>query len=324
MMKMDSLLRRILPLFLLFSLLLTAASCSKGKREDFAKETVPLYDAGDYAADADAYPGEPLEKEKRAADTTDKATAPTDRMIIRRAEVTGEALQYEEAITGLKKSVTDHGGYIESSRQTDRGYGNEEALRRSDFTFRIPAGEYDAFMKALDGIVNITSISETSDDVTLQFEDTESRMKAYRAEEASLLAMLEEAKDLDSILKIRDRLTELRYQIESTQTLLNRLSDQVSYCTVALSLYEVKELTVVEEKNLTVWQEIRERFGESLDEVLTDLRDGFVTVIGDSPQIFVTVFILSLPALLAGLIVLIVRKTRKRRRIRNDKSMQEK
>lgn len=61
----------------------------------------------------------------------------------------------------------------------------------------------------------MTYDSKTTEDVTLEYVDTESHLKALKTEEETLLALLEKAEKLSDVFEIQEELTNVRYQIES-------------------------------------------------------------------------------------------------------------
>lgn len=169
------------------------------------------------------------------------------RKIIKKASLRGETLSFDEFMTGLDASVVSYGAYIESSRTgTYRAGTKGSDLQNATVVVRVPADRYDAFMKNVGTLCNILDSEEAVDDVTLEYVDVESRIKAYRAEEASLLAMLERAKTVSELITVEERLSQVRYEIESCQSRLNALSDMISYSTVTLNIYEVENETVTE------------------------------------------------------------------------------
>ncbi len=68
----------------------------------------------------------------------------------------------------------------------------------------------------------MTSQSESAEDVTLQYTDTESRIASLKNEQERLNALLEKADTLENIFKLEERLTEVRYELENYQSPKNR------------------------------------------------------------------------------------------------------
>lgn len=299
-------------------LTLTSLLCACSKGEWSPMEAEPgYYDGADYSYNAspvadgltDAYKKDaaevPAEGEKTVTGENDLA----ERKIIRNYQINGETLTYEESLAALKDKIAACGGYVEQSSEQDRSYYSEN-LRYARLVIRIPEKRSEEFLGGLDGLLNLTRCEESTEDVTLAYVDIESRVKALRAEETALLSMLEKAEDVGTLITIQDRLSQLRYEIESYQSRLNKLDNLVSYCTFTVSLTEVADLTKIPEKNQTVWQEIGEKFKQSLADVGYGLRCFFVWFVGNLPHIVVWLVVV---ALIVFVVILLCRGGKKRR-----------
>ena len=65
-------------------------------------------------------------------------------------------------------------------------------------------------------IGTVTYTNKSSEDITLDYVDVESRIEALEVEQERLLALLESAQDLESVIQLESRLSEVRYQLETT------------------------------------------------------------------------------------------------------------
>jgi hypothetical protein len=151
-------------------------------------------------------------------------------------------------------------------------------------TIRIPAELADKFVATVSANANVVSSNETLDDVTLQYLDTESQVKALETEQEQLLELLDQAKSLEDILKIQDRLTQVRYELERYASRLRTLDNQIDYATIHLTIDEVKEYTPVVEED-TFWQRITTGFKRSIKNIVRDVTDFAVWVIVNSPYL---------------------------------------
>ena len=145
-----------------------------------------------------------------------------------------------------------------------------QAVRNADMTIRIPKDKLDGFLNTVSEIANVIRRSDDVKDVTLAYVDLQSHRDALRTEQTRLLELLQKAETVEDIITIEERLSNVRYQLESMESQLRTYDNQVDYSTVYLSIEEVEILTPVEEE--TVWQRISGGFVESLDNV----GEGFV------------------------------------------------
>ena len=232
------------------------------------------------------------------------------RKIIKNASLRGETLSFSEFMKGLDTSVASYGAYVESSRIGTYKAGTKGSdLCNATVVVRVPADRYDAFMKNIGTLCNILDSEETVDDVTLEYVDVESRIKAYRAEEASLLAMLEKAKTVSELITVEERLSQVRYEIESCQSRLNALSDMIAYSTVTLNIYEVENETVTEYPS--VFGEIKTKFSKNLSDVMRGLRNFFVFVVSGIPYFLPFLVVL---CIVVAILVLVNRREKKKKK----------
>ena len=94
-------------------------------------------------------------------------------------------------------------------------------------TARIPAKRLDEFVQRVGEQSNITNKEERVEDVTLQYVDLESRKKALATEQDRLLELLEKAESVEDIISIEARLSDVRYELESMESQLRTLNNQI-------------------------------------------------------------------------------------------------
>jgi hypothetical protein len=239
-----------------------------------------------------------------------------DRKIIRTVTMSCETKAYDDAITLIMTALGSHDGYVETSETTGTGYEDvKNSARRATYTLRVPSEKLDAFLETLrtnEGIRILTQNS-TSDEITAAYYDVVSRLETLNAEKASLTAMLEgftDYSDIQSMLKVQERLYDVIEEIEALQTKLNLYDGQVAMSTVHLTLREVITYTEVAEPDPTFGQRMKEAFVGSW-------RD-----FGKGCQNFAVWFVNAFPTLLviggiAFIVYILVKKGKKKRVARN-------
>ena len=111
--------------------------------------------------------------------------------------------------------------------------------RYAYLVLRIPADQLDNFVNGLKDTTNVRSFSENTEDVTLQYIDMDTHIRALREELDALFTMMEQADSMTDILSIQSQITDVRYEIESYESQLRVYDNQVNYSTIYLDLYEV-------------------------------------------------------------------------------------
>lgn len=195
------------------------------------------------------------DKESHKTDTAPTATAgeseseltgqidALSRKLIYNADVSAETKEFDQAKASLEALVAELDGYIESSDVSGRSYSDSRESRYLNYTIRVPAASLDKFLARLEEIMYVTSSSKGMEDVTGSYIDTEARLNALRQEEARLLELLDQAETLDEILQLEDRMSQVRYEIESLTGQLNAYDSEIEYSTVTVYLRDVTEFS---------------------------------------------------------------------------------
>lgn len=245
-----------------------------------------------------------------AMDTGAELTQPENRKWIITVEMSAETENLDALLEALTGEISGLEGYVEDqSVYNGSAYANRR-YRNANLTIRVPAGQVDSFTQAVAGIANLVSSSKSLEDVTLQYSDTETRVKALQTEQARLLELMEQAESMADLLEIEGRLTEVRYELERYTSRLKLYDNQIDYATIYLTVEEVQEYTPVEEP--TVWQRISGGFVNSLKGLGTGAVDLLVWLIVVSP------YLLVLGALGTGAVLLIRCSRRKKNREKRE------
>lgn len=238
--------------------------------------------------------------EEAATEAPQTNTAQSGQKLIRRARLTVETEDYYGFMDKINAQVAELGGYFEQIDAHTSG-----STLSASMTIRVPADKLDELTAKLSGMSNITYRSESQENVTMQYVDTESHISALKTEQERLLELLKQAEDLDGILKIEDKLASVRYELESAERSLRVLANQVEYATVDLDVKQVEVFTPVQEPGF--WENIGKGFVGSLQSIWTFLKNLFSSFVIALPYL--------IPLVIAPLIVLLaLLKSRKRRR----------
>jgi uncharacterized protein DUF4349 len=150
--------------------------------------------------------------------------------IIRNGSMQLEVADVPKALASARSSILGVGGYIGASQQSRNGDGVIAMVE-----YRIPV---DRWEDALDALRRLgTEVGEQTDsaDVTSQIVDLDARIRNLRASESALVAYLEKSTQLNDMLEIESRLTNVRSQIEQLTAQKASLDDRVAYATLAVT-----------------------------------------------------------------------------------------
>ena len=228
--------------------------------------------------------------------------------IIKTVTMNTETKEYDRALAELDRLITENGGFVESSSANGQSLDYNGVYRRSaKYTIRIPAEKLNDFLSASQQLLNVTYSHSTSENITAEYYDIQSRLEVLRTERDALNAMLEKATDVDSMLSIRDRLYNVIEEIESYETRLRVYDSLVSYSTVHMTVDEVVEYTKVQVEEPTWGERLVEAFKESWQNFAEGFQDFTVGFLYAIPTLLV------LGAIATG-VILILRAIIRRRR----------
>lgn len=253
-----------------------------------------LQESGDTGADSTDADGQ-----------VDTSEIPDSRKLIRNVDLSFETTDFDTFVQDIQSKTTALGGYIESSDLSGNAYTDRH--RYAYFTLRIPKPQVDTFLSFAEGEANLTRKYENTQDITLQYYDTESRKKALQSEYDRLLELIAKAESVDAVIAIEQRLSEIRYQLDSFESDLRRYDNQVDYSTITVNVSETTVLTASEKSGF--WSRVQ----ANLESNLEDLCDAAIGLL--------IWFLSSLPVLLALAILFfiiyrIVKAIRSRRKAR--------
>lgn len=303
---------------LLLSCIMTAAvlagcgGTGSAKKSDTANYNASDYDSDDmYLAEEAAAPAEAYEADTTYGDNggngdngiDDSSVAKSSRKIIKTVNINAETEEFDSFIANVTAKVNSLGGYMERSEVSGRSISDAKAQKRNAYLVaRIPANNLDSFISLVSETSNITNKNESAEDVTLSYADTEAHIESLRAEQKRLNELLLQAEDIETIIVIESRLTDVRYELESYESRLRTIDNQVDYSTVYIEVREVERYTVVEEPEETVGSRISKGFSENLSKAGDKLVDFFVGIIVGLPTFLLAIFFLAIPAAIAFLI----------------------
>lgn len=249
------------------------------------------------------------------ARTSDETSpAPVERKLIRNVSMNLETREFDALTKSISDAVTFFGGYIEQADVSGNSlyWSGERSSRYSNITARIPENKLDAFLTEVSGQGNVTYKNESVQDVTLQYTDITSRKKTLQMEQERLWELLEKAESVDAVIALEARLSEVRYQLESIESQLRTLDNQIVYSTVYLSIQEVQVLTSTDPDTIPV--RIQKGLSRSFNTLKISSVDFLVWFISSLP-------ILAVFAVLVFIAVIILKKPLKRRKTRKQKGM---
>jgi len=299
--------KRFLALLLSVLTITTITGCgSASKYEAMATNGAYAYDSASYAAPAAAYDDYSYEyeesmiayDEESVADTsmtTSENANTSNRKLIKTVNLNVETKEYDSLVAGISSTVEEMGGYIEYMDVYNGSvYGNGKSSRYANLTVRVPAAKLGSFINAVGEKSNITYRTESVQDVTLTYVDMESHKNMLVAERDHLTELMKQAESIEDIITIEDRLTTVRYEIDSMESQLRTYDNQVDYSTVTININEVIEYTPVPTVEYTTWERISMGFVKSVKDVGVGIQEFFINLIINLPYLVIWAIIITI------------------------------
>jgi len=228
--------------------------------------------------------------------SSDAGSSSTEREVITSGYVTitvespqdaaAEAIRIAEAVGGRVDGRSEY-----APRGEDRG--------SATVTLRVPSKDLTKTLDKLRELGDVQEVSLNSSDVTMESRDLDARISALSASVDRLLALLASASDTDTLIQLETAISDRQAQLESLESQSRFLSDQVSLSTIQLNL--VTEQVVPDPEP-----------GDFFSGVVT----GWTAFVAFFSALIVVVGVLVpwliLGAVIAGIVLLIVRSRRRR------------
>lgn len=264
------------------------------------------------AAEAPMADMAPMESALSSGTSQEQMSLPENEKIITTMYVNAQTEDMDAILSSVHKKLAQLGGYIEAQDIYNGSAYASYRYRNADLTIRIPAENLSSFMSHVSENANVVSENTQTQNITLTYVAVESRLQALETEHDRLLELMEMAENMEDLLLIEARLTEVVAELEEVTAQLRVYDNQVSYSTVHLSLEEVVEYTQIEEEPETVWQRIATGFGKSIRNLGEGFVNVFVFLVANLPY-------LVLIAAIATAVVLLRKKLKIRKKARRKK-----
>ncbi|NLZ37944.1 MAG: DUF4349 domain-containing protein [Clostridiales bacterium] len=306
---------------ILSALFYGCGSSSNSYKQEYAYDgiggAIADYDAkysyGEYPTEYE-YADAPME-----AETATSTSAVQNRKIIYSVNMTLETRDFDSGIKIIEQLCKDQNGYIEGSTVSGQplDYAETFSYRTAYYTLRIPVKSLDSSVDSLEKTFNVKKIERSSQDITDSYYDADARLKSLKQQETRLEEMLSGAEDLEYMIQIEDKLSEVRYQIESYYSMLQRYDGYVEYATLDIKLEEVVNYSEIKTP-ISFGERIRTAFVDSWKGFVVGLQNFAVGLVFAIPTLLVLAFIV---VIIVIIIKTIIKSNNKRRLKKAQKYM---
>ncbi len=236
----------------------------------------------------------------------------TEQKLIKTVNMSAETTEFDTLVADVRAKTESVGGYVENS-DVGGSYG-ADMTRYAYLVLRIPADKLDDFVGEIKDASNVRSFGESTEDVTLQYTDLDTHIKALREELDALFSMMEQATSMKDILSIQSQITDVRYEIESYESQLRVYDNQVTYSTIYLDLYEVNRESST--AGTTFGERVKAKFNDNLYQMGQGFQNFMVGLLGGLPILIPIVVI-------CVVVIVVLRKFWKKRKDGKQKKQDE-
>ena len=163
------------------------------------------------------------------------ATAET-RKLVRSVSLTLSTDAFNQSLESVQSLLTGIGGYVENLYQY--GDGQTGRKRGASLTLRVPTDRLDEFLSGITGIGRITERSESTTDMTVQYNDNAARLKTLNDKMARLNELMSQAQDVSDLIALESAIQETQYQLDSYETAQRDIDSRVDMSYVNVQLNE--------------------------------------------------------------------------------------
>lgn len=228
----------------------TAVAFGRGSHDNAAGPGAPvvLEAVRADAAQGDTYVAASAGKEAPPVDTGSVASAGTgagevagapdpqlqgllDRKIVQSTSVDLGVNEVGRSFQEIIRVAETNGGFVASS-----AFSNLDGAQIADLTVRVPSDRYQSVLAGVRGMGEVSQESSDANDVTEEYTDLGARVRTLEATQQRYLDLLAQARTIDEILVVQDRLDGVRGQIEQVQGRINLLDHLSDLATITIHL----------------------------------------------------------------------------------------
>ena len=133
----------------------------------------------------------------------------------------------QKTADGVVRATQAAGGYVQLS-QVRTGDGNGSAT----FVLRVPTAKLDEAIASLSKLGHVSSMQQSANDITGQYDSAQSRLADARAERRGLLRALAKATTAQEIASLKARIADNRAQLNRLQSEFNAVRRRATYATI--------------------------------------------------------------------------------------------
>ncbi len=253
---------------ILVAALVLLTGCAGAASPDYAMEEGIAMAPPAPAMEMEAYADSAMDMDSNSARSTSSGVEPAqvERLVIKNASLTITVDDPEVTIAEITALADALGGHVVSSNTYQTYANNGVRVPEGSINIRVPSESLnDALERIKEDAVEVENENVSGEDVTDQYVDLQSRLKAKKAAEAKLLEIMEQADTTEDTLNVYAQLQVIQSDIEV-------LTGQINYYERSAAMSSISVMVIATEKSKPIeiggWE-----LGETASEAVQDLID---------------------------------------------------
>lgn len=224
--------------------------CNSNKSSYKSEETALMDVATDYEA-APVATRQDYQADKASFRNESSEIAPK---IIKTANVSMEVVDYAKSKKQIDSIIVASKAYV-----TSEGFQQSDLQLGNNMEIKVPATGFNSLLKSLTTVAKRVDYQNIyTQDVTEEYIDVKTRMENKRKVEKTYLDLLRKTSNIEDILKIENKLGEIRAEIESAEGRMKYIDHQVNLSTISLYFYQKQEFKYTPDEMPSFWQKVKE------------------------------------------------------------------
>ncbi len=216
------------------SLLLSACAAATPS----ARSTLPNASSGMQSSESVAPAIAPLAADKSAY-AIDQTTASADRMVVKNATLSMAVDDPQKSMDNISRMAEAMGGFVVSADMYQQSLSNGSKVPQVNMSIRVPVERLAEALTTIKAETNQPIISEnqTSQDVTADYTDLNSRLVNAQAAEKQLQQIMDSAVKTEDVLSVYSQLVSVREQIELIKGQMKYYEQSAALSSISIQLF---------------------------------------------------------------------------------------
>jgi hypothetical protein len=169
---------------------------------------------------------------------TDTTVPQVERIVIKNASLTLVVQDPSKSMSVISQLADEMNGYVVSANMYMQELDSGAQAPRAAITIRVPAEELNLALERIKGESDQDPISESisSDDVTSDYVDLQSRLRNLESTEAQLTEIMGSATKTEDVLNVYNQLVSVREQIEVVKGRIKYYEESAALSAISVDL----------------------------------------------------------------------------------------